>query len=171
MRQRQLNCLRANVRCKIRERPGANAMNTSTHQSQRAAEATAPVLVTGSDKAFGVVFCAVFVVIALYPLVAGAPVRLWALGLAALFLIAAFFLPRVLSPLNRAWTRIGMAMHRVVSPVALFVVFCLAVLPTGLLMRLLGKDLLRLRLEPESDTYWIERSPPGRSDQQMKKQF
>ena len=146
-------------------------MNNFLQQSPRATKPAATVSATGSDKAFGLVFSAVFALVAFYPIIASAPIRLWALGLAALFLIAAFATPRLLSPLNRMWTKLGLIMHRVVSPIALFVVFCLAVLPTGLLMRLLGKDLLRLRLEPESDTYWIERSPPGRSDQQMKKQF
>ena len=125
----------------------------------------------GSDKAFGLVFSAVFTVIGLYPLVGGSPPRSWALAVAALFLAAAFIRPRVLAPLNRVWTKFGMLLHRVFSPVVLFIVFCVAVLPTGLMLRAFGKDPLRLRVDPGAKTYWIERRPPGRSDQQMRKQF
>ena len=35
------------------------------------------------------------------------------------------------------------------------------VLPIGLVMRALGKDLLRLKREPDADSYWIVRAPPG----------
>jgi hypothetical protein len=46
-----------------------------------------------------------------------------------------------------------------------------AVLPTGLVMRALGKDLLRLRLKPETDSYWIVRQPPGPAPESMVDQF
>ena len=145
-----------------------NGVNSTNHHQT---DAAAKVLAGGSDKAFGIVFCVVFLLVALYPLVGGSPIRLWSLGVAALFLAAAFLAPRLLAPLNVIWTKFGLLLHRIVSPIALLIVFCLAVIPTGLLIRLRGKDLLRLRLEPDAKTYWIERDPPGRADQQMKKQF
>lgn len=155
----------------MREQSETNAMNKPVEMSHHSSEAATTASAGGSDKAFGLVFSTVFALVALYPLIAGASIRWWALALAALFLVTAFIKPRLLSPLNRIWTKIGLVLHRIVSPIALFVVFCLAVLPTGLVMRVLGKDLLRLRLEPDAETYWIERKPPGRADQQMKKQF
>ena len=148
-----------------------NAMKTTSRQSHRDPGATETTPPGGSDKAFGLVFSAVFMVIALYPLIHGSRPRSWALGLAALFLLAALTKPGVLSPLNKVWTQFGMVLHRVVSPVALFIAFCLAVVPTGLVLRVLGKSPLKLRLEPAATTYWIKREPPGRSDQQMRKQF
>ncbi len=35
------------------------------------------------------------------------------------------------------------------------------ILPTGLVMRAMGKDLLRLKRDPDADSYWIVRQPPG----------
>ena len=146
-------------------------MSILTPQGRPGAEAHATTPEGSSDRVFGLVFCGVFALIAFYPVIKGAPIRYWALGLAALLFAVAFAMPRVLAPLNRLWTRFGMVLHRVVSPIALFAVFCLAVVPTGLVLRALRKDLLRLRREPASRTYWIERAPPGRPDEQMKKQF
>ena len=146
-------------------------MSSSTQQSRVPIDAGAATPTGGSDQAFGLVFGVVFALIALYPLLAGASIRLWSAGIAGLFLIAALVRPRLLSPLNKIWAKFGLALHRVVSPLALLIVFCLAVLPTSLVIRALRKDLLRLRFEPASETYWIERKPPGRADQQMKKQF
>lgn len=125
----------------------------------------------GSDKAFGFVFGGFFAVLGVYPLIGGSPVRWWALLLAVVFITAALARPQWLAPLNRFWNKLGLVLNRVVSPVALFLVYCLAVVPTGLLLRALGKDPLRLRMDPHAKSYWIDRKPPARADQQMKKQF
>ena len=124
-----------------------------------------------SDRAFGLVFAAVFLIIALYPLLQGAAVRGWALAGSGLFLLSAFFFPRMLAPANRAWARFGLLLHRIVSPVALGILFFLVVTPTGLFMRLLGKDLLRLRRDPDCDSYWIRRDPPGPEADSLRNQF
>jgi hypothetical protein len=50
-------------------------------------------------------------------------------------------------------------------------VFFGAVLPTGLIMRALGKDPLRLKRRPDANSYWIERHPPGPAHKSMKDQF
>lgn len=146
-------------------------MTNSDHPEGSGNQSGVPTNKWGSDKAFGLVFGVVFILIGVYPLVNGALIRLWAMALACLFVVVALIRPALLAPLNRLWTRFGLAIHKVMSPIALLTVFGIAVLPTGLLMRALGKDLLRLRFEPEADTYWIDRQPPGRADQQMKKQF
>jgi hypothetical protein len=44
-------------------------------------------------------------------------------------------------------------------------------MPMGLLMRVLGKDLLQLRRDPDVATYWIDRTPPGPASESMKNQF
>ena len=45
------------------------------------------------------------------------------------------------------------------------------VLPTGLVMRAMGKDLLRLKRQPDAESYWIVRAPPGPAPDTMKDQF
>ena len=47
-------------------------------------------------------------------------------------------------------------------------VYIVTVVPTGLIMRLLGKDLLKQKLDKEAKSYWIERKDPIGS---MKNQF
>jgi hypothetical protein len=59
----------------------------------------------------------------------------------------------------------------VVSPVIMGLLFFVAVTPTALIMRLAGKDPLRLRFDPEARTYWIDRRPPGPEPQTMRNQF
>jgi hypothetical protein len=62
-------------------------------------------------------------------------------------------------------------LNHVISPVALLITYCLAIVPTGLLLRGVGKDPLKLRLKPEATTYWIQCTPRGRADEQMNGQF
>ena len=128
-------------------------------------------LVTGSDRSFGLVMAVAFAVVtALNAWHAG---RLWPWtgGLAVLFLATALLRPRVLNPLNRIWMRFGLLLHKVVNPIIMALLFFGTVWPTGLVMRMMGRDLLRLKREPQAASYWIVRSPPGPSPETMKDQF
>lgn len=124
-----------------------------------------------SNRAFGLVFAVVFLMIGCWPLFFGGAPRWWSLAVAAVFALAAFFAPGLLEKPNRLWLRFGLLLHRIVSPLALGLIFYLAVLPTGLLLRLFGKDLLRLRRDPGARSYWIERDPPGPPPDSLKNQF
>lgn len=128
-------------------------------------------VVMGSNRSFGLVFGGFFVLVALLPAIHGGPLRLWALAVAAAFFTAAFFAPRLLQPLNRAWFRLGILLHHVVNPVIMAIMFYGAILPMAALLRALGKDLLRLKHDPKADSYWIEREPPGPAPGSMSKQF
>ena len=124
-----------------------------------------------SDRSFGLVFTTFFLIVALWPLLHGHDMRLWAMGLAGVFLILALATPKLLAPLNHLWTCFGMLLHRIVSPVALGVLFYGVVTPTGLLMRLFGKGQLHLRLDKSAKSYWIERRPPGPTPESFKLPF
>jgi Saxitoxin biosynthesis operon protein SxtJ len=124
-----------------------------------------------SNRTFGLVFGVVFLLIALYPLLAGGQIRVWSILLCSAFTLTAVALPAVLAPLNRAWTRFGLLLHRITSPIVLGFMFFIVVTPTGWLMRALGKDFLRLRLDREVATYWIERDPPGPKPDSLPNQF
>jgi predicted membrane metal-binding protein len=125
----------------------------------------------GSERSFGIVFAVVFSLIGLAPVVHRAEPRWWALVLAAAFLVVAFLAPGILRPLNKAWFKLGLILNHVVSPVIMGVLFVVAFVPTALILRLAGKDLLRLRGNPASDSYWITRDPPGPAPGSMRKQF
>ena len=124
-----------------------------------------------SNRAFGWVFTVFFLILALLPLLSGGGVRFWALAAAAAMAVVTLVRPSLLGAPNRAWTRLGFWLGRVVSPVMAGVVFYGVVTPMGLAMRLLGKDPLRLRWDPSADSYWIVRDPPGPTPESMADQF
>jgi hypothetical protein len=125
----------------------------------------------GSERSFGLVFTAVFALICLAPLKSGGEPRLWAGGIGAVFFAVALLRPALLKPLNRVWFLIGMALHHVVTPVVMGLLFFLTVTPMALLMRLCGKDPLRLKRDPAATSYWILRQPPGPAPESMSRQF
>ena len=128
-------------------------------------------LKTSSNRSFGLVFTVVFVLLGLAPLFFGDTIRLWALALAAVFLVLSLAHPQILAPLNLFWTKFGLLLHRIISPVIMALLFFGVVTPIGLLMRLFGKRPLSLEFEPKIISYWIEREPPGPDPQTMKQQF
>jgi predicted membrane metal-binding protein len=125
----------------------------------------------GSDRSFGLVFAAFFAIIGLWPLVRHGEIRLWSLALAVAFLAVALAAPRLLALPNRLWIRFGLLLSRIVNPVIMGLVFFLAVTPTAAILKLTGKDPLRLRLDREAKSYWIERKPPGPAPDTMTHQF
>lgn len=128
-------------------------------------------VVMGSERGFGQVFAGFFALVAVLPLFKGGELRLWALGLAAVFLVLAYAAPKVLRPLNVVWFKIGMVLHHVVTPVVMGLLFFVVVTPVGALMRLTGKDPMRLKRDPAARSYWIVREPPGPAPDSMKNQF
>lgn len=125
----------------------------------------------GSARSFGIVFCIVFLLIGLFPLLSGGPLRLWSLAVAGVFLFFALFFPSALQPLNVLWFRFGMLLAKIVNPIVMLVIYIVAIVPFGLGARILRKDLLKIRLEPQQQSYWVERRPPGPEPKSLKNQF
>lgn len=141
-------------------------MNQSTHENFTRDEASPP----GSNCTFGLVMAAALALLALINGWHSGRLWPWELILAALFLSAASFRPALLHPLNRLWMKLGLLLHKIVNPIVMGLLFYGTIWPTGLAMRMRGRDLLRLKREPDADTYWIAR-PPGPLPETMRDQF
>ena len=120
-----------------------------------------------SNKNFGIVFFVVFLLIALYPLTKNEDIRLWSLAISFSFLILGLINSKILTPLNKIWFKFGILLGKIVSPIIMGAIFFLVVTPIGILMRLLGKDVLNLKFN-DNKTYWIEKTGPK---SKMKNQF
>jgi len=124
-----------------------------------------------SDRTFGLIFGAAFIVIPLIVWWRGGSLALWPFGIGIVFLLLAAFRPTLLTPLNRLWRHFGVLLARVTNPLLMGFVFFGVVTPMGFAMRLVGKRPLHLGFEPGRKSYWIERSPPGPAPDSMTNQF
>ena len=120
-----------------------------------------------SNKSFGIVFFVVFLLIALYPLTNEGEIRIWSVIISLIFLILGLLNSKILAPLNKLWFKFGIFLGKMISPLIMGIIFFLVVTPIGLLMRLLGKDLLNLKYN-DKQSYWIEKDGPK---SKMKNQF
>ena len=120
-----------------------------------------------SNKSFGIVFFIVFLIISIYPLVDGDMLRIWALVISIIFLILGLLNSKILTPLNKLWFKFGILLGTIVSPIVMGVVFFAVVTPISLIMKILGKDILKLK-KNKNLSYWIPKSGPK---SKMKNQF
>ena len=121
-----------------------------------------------SNRSFGLVFFAFFLIISLWPLIHGEELRIWGLFISIIFLLLGLFNSKILTPLNKAWLKLGIFLGNFIAPIIMGIVFFFVVTPTGLIMRLLGKNLLMLKKDKDKSTYWIKKNKYKTS---MKNQF
>ena len=121
-----------------------------------------------SNRNFGLVFFVIFLIVALWPLKYEEDIRLWSLVISIIFFILGVINSKLLTPLNKLWFKFGILLGSIVSPIIMGIVYFTVVTPTGVLMRLLGKDLLKTTKTKSISTYWMKRDKKQTS---MKKQF
>ena len=120
-----------------------------------------------SEKSFGILFFIVFLLIAIWPLFGDGSIRYWSLVLAFIFFGIALLKQELLKPLNIAWIKFGEMLGKVIAPIVMALVFFIILTPTSIIVRLFGKDLLKLKFSKDS-SYWIKREKNITS---MDKQF
>ena len=121
----------------------------------------------GNNKSFGIVFFIFFLIIALWPLINDGNIRIWSLAVSIIFLILGIANSKILTPLNNLWFKFGLFLGKIVSPIVMGIIFFFIVTPTGIIMRIIGKDILNLKRN-NLNTYWIEKTNENSS---MKNQF
>jgi hypothetical protein len=140
-------------------------MSKNFHQSYKASNDIDPP----SERSTGLVFAAVATIIAIFW--RNSPSVMWAaLGVAAALAVTSLLAPAILKPLNILWFRLGLLLHRIVNPIAMFAVFALVFVPAGLIMRLFSDPLRSKRVQGVS-SYWIERREVEDAKASMSNQF
>ena len=120
-----------------------------------------------SNRSFGIVFFVLFLLIGLWPLLNGETIRVWSISVSLFFLILGIFNSRLLIPLKILWIKLGEILGRFVAPIVMAIIYFIILTPTGLLMRLIGKDFLNTKFS-KNNSYWIKRK---RNIGSMKRQF
>ena len=120
-----------------------------------------------TNRSFGIVFFTVFLIIGIYPMLNEGEARLWSLIFSVIFLILGVLNSEFLTPLNKIWFKFGIFLGKIFSPLIMALIFFLVVTPIGLVLRLIGKDVLNLKFNNDK-SYWVEKRGPK---SKMKNQF
>ena len=111
-----------------------------------------------SNRSFGLLFFVVFLVIAFWPLTKKSEINLYLISIALIFLVLGLLNSKILSPLNKAWIKLGEILGRIIAPVVMAVVYFIILTPISLLVRLFGKDLIGMKFSNDiKKSYWIKR--------------
>ena len=121
-----------------------------------------------SNKSFGIVFFIVFFIIALWPLKSGSDIRIVPLLISLIFLILGTFNSNLLKPLNFIWMKFGLMLGKFMNPIIMGLIYYLTVVPTGLILKILNKNLLNIKKKNDQKSYWIKKE---KSQSTMKNQF
>lgn len=120
-----------------------------------------------TNRNFGLVFCFVFFLIFLEPIIRDAQLRYWSLVISLIFMILGLINSKLLTLLNKIWYKFGLFLGKLVSPFVMGLIFFLVVTPTSLLLKLFNKDILN-KNKKKTKSYWIEKDEKKSS---MKNQF
>ena len=115
---------------------------------------------------FGILFFVFFLIIGLYPLISNEPIRIWSIIVSLIFLTVTIIKPNLFKFLNKLWIKFGILLGKIISPIVMGLVFFFVVTPSGIIVRILKKDVMGLKRGASS--YWINREDKLQS---MKKQF
>ena len=116
---------------------------------------------------FGLLFFTLFLIIGLYPLKLGEDIRIWSIFISLIFLIISIIKPSLFTKLNKLWIEFGIILGKIISPIIMMLFFYIIITPTGLLLRIFGKDVMRLK-KNNNTSYWIDRKD---NIQSMKNQY
>ena len=121
-----------------------------------------------SNRSFGLLFFVIFLIVSLWPLTHEGSIRIWSVIISFVFLILGLLNSKFLTPLNLLWFKFGMILGAIVSPIVMGIIFFLVVTPIGLVLSIMGKDVLNKKYNKKKKTYWIKRETPIGP---MKRQF
>ena len=110
-----------------------------------------------SNKSFGILFFLVFLGFGLWPLTKDMSPNIYLITISVIFLILGLLNSKLLSPLNNLWIKFGEILGKVIAPIVMAVVYFLILTPISLLVRLFGKDLIKMKFNNNIKSYWIKR--------------
>lgn len=113
---------------------------------------------TASNKEFGLVFAGFFLLISILPLFHKEPIRVWPIPVSVIFLLVSFIKADILAPINSLWTKLGLLLHKIVSPLVLGLLYYIVFLATSVVLKFFKKDLLLVKSDEKSASYWLQRS-------------
>ena len=109
------------------------------------------------NRSFGLLFFVVFLAIALWILTKKGEINFYLISIALIFLVLGLLNSKILSPLNKAWIKLGEILGRIIAPIVMAIIYFFILTPVSLMVRLFGKDLIGMKSSKEIKSYWVKR--------------
>ena len=123
-----------------------------------------------SNKKFGFFFTLVFALVAVYFFFKDSSIWAYTFILISVILLTISIIKaEALLRLNKLWLRFGLLLGMIIGPIVLGIIFFGLFTPIAFLMRISGRDELRLKFKDKT-SHWISRNDFIQSDS-FKQQF
>jgi hypothetical protein len=110
--------------------------------------------IKSSNKSFGIVFSCFFAILVILNFIKFEQIQ-WNYALVSLLLlISAFFYSKIFTPFNYIWLKFGNLLSRFISPIIMLILYFTIIFFTSLYLRILRKDILDLKIDKNSKTFW-----------------
>ena len=83
----------------------------------------------------------------------------WPWVLAGTLVFFGLLSPAKLGLVYRAWMQLAILLNRIVSPIAMSILFCILIVPPALFMRVIGRDTMLRKFDKQSTSYRIASEP------------
>lgn len=120
-----------------------------------------------NNRSFGLLFSIIFLIIACWPLLNEESIRLWSLVVSLLFFILGLLDSKILTPLNKSWVKFGELLGSIIAPFIMFIIFFVILTPIGIVLKIFGKDLLKVKKNKTLKSYWISKTKINSMDKQF----
>jgi len=121
-----------------------------------------------NNRGFGLLFCIFFLVVGMFPLIKGEDPRIIYLLISIIFLFLGVINSKILTPLKKLWIKLGDLLGIIIAPIIMGLVYFLILTPISIIVKVAGKDLLKLKFSNKVKSYWIKRDKdPGSMDKQF----
>ena len=120
------------------------------------------------NQKFGLLFFIIFLSLSFFPFQLTISFNYIFFSIAIFFVIITILNLKLLGVLRNIWIKVGEYLGYIIAPIVMGIVFFLVITPIGLVLKLIGKDLLRLKFDETNNSYWIKRDKDINS---MKKQY
>ncbi len=122
-------------------------------------------------RRFGLTVGIAFFILTAFLLWKDRPAWPYTAGAGGLLMVLGLVVPAVLRPVERIWMKAAGYMGWFMTRVILGIVFLLVFTPAGLIMRVLRKDPMKLRVDPQAPSYWEPRTDQDHSPERMERMF
>ena len=109
-----------------------------------------------SNRKFGYLWSLIFIFLSIYN--SSLVIRISFATLSVTIFVIALFKPIILQKLNLCWFRLGLILNRIISPIILGTIFFGLLTPLAFILRILGRDELRIHKQKNNSTFWIKRN-------------
>jgi len=109
------------------------------------------------DRTFGIITSVLLTLVSIYLFFQGSHLYEWTGSTVVLILLISIIRPNWLGPIKVIWLRIGSFIQYLVNQIILGLIFYTVILVTKLILKFLKKEPIKLKINKELKTYWIEK--------------